>query len=34
MVSIESPADLAGMRAVGRVVGETLRELRQAVHRG
>ena len=33
-MSIESPADLAGMRAVGRAVGETLRELRAAVRPG
>jgi methionyl aminopeptidase len=33
-MSIQSPADLIGMRAVGRVVGETLRELRQAVRPG
>jgi methionyl aminopeptidase len=33
-MSIKSRADLAGMRAVGRVVGETLRELRQAVRPG
>ncbi|HXM56182.1 MAG TPA: type I methionyl aminopeptidase [Candidatus Dormibacteraeota bacterium] len=33
-MSIESPADLAGMCAVGRVVAETLRELRAAVRPG
>jgi len=33
-MSIESPADLAGMRAVGRAVGETLRELRAAARPG
>jgi methionyl aminopeptidase len=33
-MSIESPADLDGMRAVGRAVGETLRELRGAVRPG
>jgi methionyl aminopeptidase len=33
-MSIESRADLAGILAVGRVVGETLRELRLAVRPG
>jgi methionyl aminopeptidase len=33
-MSIESRADLEGMRAVGRVVATTLRELRQAVRAG
>jgi len=34
IVSIESSSDLAGMRAVGRAVGETVRELRRVVQPG
>jgi methionyl aminopeptidase len=33
-MSIESPADLAGMRAAGRAVGETLRALSRSVRPG